>query len=131
MNSIILVGRLTKDPDIKYIGEKGIPVAEFRVAVDRNNKRDNRYQNTDFINIQAWKDAADISINKLKKGSLVTIIGSLRIEEFYDKEGKKQYMTRVSTNNIQLLQHSKRIINGDEIFNSSSSIDADKIALPF
>ena len=67
MNSIILVGRLTKDPDIKYIGDKGIPVAEFRVAVDRNNKRDNRYQNTDFINIQAWKDAADISINKLKK----------------------------------------------------------------
>lgn len=131
MNSIILVGRLTRNPDIKYIGENRIPVANFTLAVDRNNKKDSKYKTADFINIQAWREATDISINKLKKGSLVSITGSLRIDEFTNKEGKKQYITRVNTSNIQLLQHSSKIINSPDIFEDTSNIDIDKIALPF
>lgn len=131
MNSIILVGRLTRDPDIKYIGENGIPVANFTLAVNRNSKKENKYKNTDFINIEAWRDAADISINKLQRGSLVSITGSLRIDEYINKEGKKQYIAKVSTNNIQLLQQSNKVISAKDIFEGSNNVDLDKVALPF
>lgn len=131
MNSIILVGRLTKNPDIKYIGKDGIPVANFTVAVNRNNKKDSKYQSTDFINIQAWREAAETSITKLKRGSMVSITGSLRIDEFINIEGKKQYITRVNTSNIQLLQHSNAVINSSEVFKNVDNTDIDKIALPF
>lgn len=131
MNSIILVGRLTRNPDIKYIGESGIPVANFTLAVNRNSKKESKYKNTDFINIEAWRDAADISINKLQKGSLVSITGSLRIDEYINKEGKKQYIAKVSTGNIQLLQQSNKVISAKDIFEGSTNVDLDKVALPF
>lgn len=131
MNSITLIGRLTKDPEIKYIGENGIPVAKFTLAVDRNNKRDNTYQNTDFINIEAWREATDICISSLFKGSLVSINGVLRIDEYKDKEGNRKQMTKVSTNHIQLLRHSTKIHNGNNIFNDVEGVNLENVALPF
>ena len=131
LNSIILVGRLTKDPDIKYIGEKGIPVANFILAVDRKIKKDSKYQKTDFIKIEAWKEAVDVCINKLKKGSLISVTGELRIDEYKDKDGKNKYITKVITYNVNLLEHSKKQFSGIDIFKDDNKTTLDEYVLPF
>ncbi|WP_373599482.1 single-stranded DNA-binding protein [Paraclostridium bifermentans] len=131
MNSVILLGRLTKDPEIKYIGEKGIPVANFTLAVDRNVKKESKSQKTDFIRIEAWRNAADICANKVKKGNLVSLTGELRIDEYDDKEGNRKYITKITTQNINLLEHNKKMINGNDLFNNESDKGIEESALPF
>lgn len=131
MNSIILVGRLTKNPEIRYIGERGIPVAKFTLAVDRKSKKGSINKKTDFINIEAWQDAVDICAKMFLKGSLVSVTGTLRIDEYEDKQGNRRYMTKVYTSNVQLLQYNKNSFNRDDLFKEDNNIDLDKVALPF
>lgn len=129
MNSVILIGRLTKDPQIKYIGEKNTMVANFRLAVDRNLKEENIKQKTDFINIEAWRTLADIC-NNFKKGDLVSIKGKLRIDEYLDKEGNKKYMTKIIAYEAKLLEHSKNYLNGSDVF-TEENINIDEAYIPF
>ena len=130
MNSVILVGRLTKDPEIKYIGDKNIPVASFILAVDRKLKKESKGQQTDFIRIEAWKEAADICANTFKKGNLVSVKGELRIDEYLDKEENKKYSTKITTYNVTLLEHNKKQVNGIDIFGGENG-NADEATFPF
>jgi len=130
MNSVILVGRLTKDPEIKYIGDKNIPVASFILAVDRKLKKESKGQKTDFIRIEAWKEAADICANTFKKGNLVSVKGELRIDEYLDKEENKKYSTKITTYNVTLLEHNKKQVNGIDIFGGEKG-NADEATFPF
>lgn len=130
MNSVILVGRLTKDPEIKYIGDKNIPVASFILAVDRKLKKESKGQKTDFVRIEAWKEAADICANTFKKGNLVSVKGELRIDEYLDKEENKKYSTKITTYNVTLLEHNKKQVNGIDIFGGEKG-SADEATFPF
>lgn len=130
MNSVILVGRLTKDPEIKYIGDKNIPVANFILAVDRKLKKESKGQRTDFIRIEAWREAADICANTFKKGNLVSVKGELRIDEYLDKEENKKYITKITTYNVTLLEHFKKQLNGVDIF-EGEHVNIDAATLPF
>ncbi|MCR1874686.1 MULTISPECIES: single-stranded DNA-binding protein [Paraclostridium] len=130
MNSVILVGRLTKDPEVKYVGEKNILVTNFTLAVDRKSKKESKGQKTDFIRIEAWKEAADICANKIKKGNLVSVKGELRIDEYLDKEENRRYSTKITTYNVTLLEHSKKQVNGIDIF-ESEKVNMDEAMLPF
>lgn len=130
MNSVILVGRLTKDPEIKYIGDKNIPVASFILAVDRKSKKESKGQKTDFIRIEAWKEAVDICANTFKKGNLVSVKGELRIDEYLDKEENKKYSTKITTYNVTLLEHNKKQVNGIDIFGGEKG-NADEATFPF
>lgn len=130
MNSVILVGRLTKDPEVKYVGEKNILVTNFTLAVDRKSKKESKGQKTDFIRIEAWKEAADICANKIKKGNLVSIKGELRIDEYLDKEENRRYSTKITTYNVTLLEHSKKQVNGIDIF-EGEKVNMDEAMLPF
>lgn len=130
MNSVILVGRLTKDPEIKYVGEKNILVTNFTLAVDRKSKKESKGQKTDFIRIEAWKEAADICANKIKKGNLVSVKGELRIDEYLDKEENRRYSTKITTYNVTLLEHSKKQVNGIDIF-EGEKVNMDEAMLPF
>lgn len=130
MNSVILVGRLTKDSEIKYIGDKNIPVASFILAVDRKLKKESKGQKTDFVRIEAWKEAADICANTFKKGNLVSVKGELRIDEYLDKEENKKYSTKITTYNVTLLEHNKKQVNGIDIFGSEKG-NADEATFPF
>lgn len=130
MNSVILVGRLTKDPDVKYVGEKNILVTNFTLAVDRKSKKESKGQKTDFIRIEAWKEAADICANKIKKGNLVSVKGELRIDEYLDKEENRRYSTKITTYNVTLLEHSKKQVNGIDIF-EGEKVNMDEAMLPF
>lgn len=130
MNSVILVGRLTKDPEVKYVGEQNILVTNFTLAVDRKSKKESKGQKTDFIRIEAWKEAADICANKIKKGNLVSVKGELRIDEYLDKEENRRYSTKITTYNVTLLEHSKKQVNGIDIF-EGEKVNMDEAMLPF
>lgn len=130
MNSVILVGRLTKDPEVKYVGEKNILVTNFTLAVDRKSKKESKGQKTDFIRIEAWKEAADICANKIKKGNLVSVKGELRIDEYLDKEENRRYSTKITTYNVTLLEHSKKQVNGIDIF-EGEKVNMDEAMFPF
>ncbi len=93
-NRIILVGRLTADPELRYT-PNGVPVATFRLAVDRARPREGGEQQTDFINIVAWRQQAEFSANYLTKGRLVLVEGRLQIRQWTTPEGMKRYAAEV------------------------------------
>lgn len=125
MNHIVLIGRLTRDPELRYIAGSGTPVANFSLAVDRDfNGKDGQKQ-TDFINIEVWNKSAENCSNFLSKGSLVAISGALRIENYENQQGEKRSITKVRANTVQFLdsKNKKAGDNGQSFtpsFNPSS-----------
>lgn len=99
MNISVLVGRLTKDPDLRYT-PAGHAVANFTLAVDRPFAKDE----TDFINCVAWRKQAENLANYMKKGSQVGISGRIQTRNYEDKDGKRVYVTEVVADNIQFLE---------------------------
>jgi len=114
LNRIVLVGRLTQDPELRYTVE-GVPFIRFSLAVDRW-----RNKGTDFINITAWRKLAEICGQYLKKGRLILIEGRIQVRTYDDKEGKKRWITEV------LAQEMKILDRGDKI-NINEGIKEDKI----
>ncbi|MEG0023706.1 MAG: single-stranded DNA-binding protein [Cetobacterium sp.] len=112
MNNIVLVGRLTRDVELRYIAGSGQAVAGFTLAVDRECSKDGKKE-TDFIDIQVWGKSAENCANYLGKGSLVAINGSLRIET-YDKDGERRRATKVNANRVQFLDSKNKSENGKE-----------------
>ena len=101
MNNVILIGRLTVDPEPK-IFSSGTTSTSFTVAVDRNYKDKEGKKLTDFIPCQAIGNVAEFANNYLSKGRLVAIEGSLQIDK-YEKDGQKKTFTKVHVNRIQAL----------------------------
>lgn len=107
MNTINLIGRLTKDPELKYIQGTGNAVARFTIAVDRGFTKKDGTKETDFINIEVWNKSAENCSNYIAKGSLVGVTGSLRIDNYKDQQGEYKSFTKVLANNIQFLNAKK------------------------
>ena len=101
INTVILVGRLTVDPEPKVF-QNGTTSTSFTVAVDRNYKDKEGKKITDFIPCQAISNTAEFVNNYLAKGRLVAIEGSLQIDR-YEKDGQKKTFTKVHVNRIQAL----------------------------
>lgn len=102
MNNVSLIGRLTKDVELKY-SSSGVAVAKFTLAVNRAFKRDGE-QEADFIRITTFKKTAENTANFCKKGSLVGIVGQIQTGSYDDQNGKKVYTTEVLANNVQFLE---------------------------
>jgi single-strand DNA-binding protein len=100
LNRIVLFGRLTKDPEHKQLSS-GASVCKFTVACDRGfvNKQTNERE-SDFIECQAWRGAADFAARWFHKGDAITVEGSLRNNNWTDNEGKKHYSYIVNAENI-------------------------------
>ena len=94
LNRICLVGRLTADPELRYTGS-GVPVANFRLAVDRDFKNQQGERETDFINIVAWRQRAEFAGNYLHKGRLVSVDGRLQIRNWEAQDGQKRQTAEV------------------------------------
>ena len=107
MNNVVLVGRLTRDPELKYITGNGTAVANFAIAVDREFSGKDGKKETDFIDIQVWGKSAENCANYIGKGSLVAIQGSIRVDSYQDQEGNNRKMTRVNANRVQFLDSKK------------------------
>ncbi len=110
MNNVVLVGRLTKDPELRYT-PTGTPVGTFILAVDREYKNKESEKETDFIPVQVWGKSAENCVNYIIKGSLVGVQGSIRIESYKNKDGENRRATRINANRVQFLDNRKQNID--------------------
>ena len=103
MNSLIIIGRLTKDPETRFIPGTEKQVASFSVAVDRAYKNKSGERITDFFMCEAFGKTAEFISNYLVKGRLVAIQGEVHIDRYEDKEGVKKSITKVNVSTIKAL----------------------------
>nr|DAI03694.1 MAG TPA: Single strand binding protein [Caudoviricetes sp.] len=103
MNSVCLVGRLTRDPELKYT-TSNIAVATFSLAVNRNFKDANSERKTDFINCVIWRQQAENLANWAKKGALIGITGRIQTRSYENQQGQRVYVTEVVAENFQMLE---------------------------
>ena len=106
INNVVLVGRLTKDPDLKYTGN-GTAVATFTLAVNRNFTNQSGEREADFINCVIWRKPAETLANYAKKGVLIGVTGRIQTRSYDNQQGQRVYVTEVVADNFQLLESKK------------------------
>ena len=102
MNKVFLIGRLTRDPELRYTSSN-LPVASFTVAVNRNFANQAGEREADFINVVVWRKQAENIKNYLKQGSQIAIDGRIQTRSYDGEDGKKRYVTEVVADNVQFL----------------------------
>lgn len=107
LNSTCLVGRLTKDAELKYTPSNQA-VATFTLAVNRPFKSQNGEREADFINCVIWRQQAENLANWAKKGALVGITGRIQTRNYENQQGQRVYVTEVVADNFQLLEFNKQ-----------------------
>ncbi|EJR49967.1 single-stranded DNA-binding protein [Bacillus cereus VD115] len=103
MNRVILVGRLTKDPDLRYT-PNGVAVATFTLAVNRAFANQQGERDADFINCVIWRKQAENVANYLRKGSLAGVDGRLQTRNYEGQDGRRVYVTEVLAESVQFLE---------------------------
>lgn len=103
MNNVSLVGRLTRDPELKYT-PNGKAVANGTVAVNRPFKNASGEQEADFIMFQVWGKPAENLANYMKKGNQIGLTGRINTRNYENSEGKRVYVTEVVADNVQFLE---------------------------
>ncbi|UOQ83785.1 single-stranded DNA-binding protein [Gracilibacillus salinarum] len=103
LNRVVLVGRLTKDPDLRYT-PNGVAVANFTVACNRPFSNQQGQREADFINCVTWRRQAENLANYMGKGSLVGVDGRIQTRSFDNQEGQRVFMTEVVADSIQFLE---------------------------
>ncbi|MDB0438080.1 single-stranded DNA-binding protein [Clostridioides difficile] len=111
MNQVVLVGRLTRDPELKYIPGTGTAVASFTIAVDRNYINKEGKRDTDFIPIEVIGKSAEYCANYITKGKLVALEGNIRVDNYQTQSGEKRTFTKVSTKSVQSLESKNKSSN--------------------
>lgn len=106
INRVVLVGRLTRDPELRTTGS-GISVATFTLAVDRQFTNSQGERGADFISCVIWRKAAENFCNFTSKGSLVGIDGRIQTRSYDNKDGQRVYVTEVVVDNFSLLESRK------------------------
>src|SRR5690625_3349000 len=103
LNRVVIVGRLTRDPDLRYT-PNGVAVANFTVAANRpfTNQQGNR--EADFINCVVWRKPAENLANYMKKGNLIGVDGRLQSRSYEGQDGKTVYVTEVVADSVQFLE---------------------------
>ena len=107
LNSICLVGRLTKNAELKYVNDS-MAVATFTLAVNRNFKGQNGEREADFINCVIWRQQAENLANWAEKGALIGITGRIRTRSYENQQGQRVYVTEVVADSFQLLEFNKQ-----------------------
>ena len=101
MNKVILIGRLTRDPELRYTPQ-GTAVCQITVAVNRRGAQPGQ-QDADFINVSIWNAQAENVAKYMTKGRQMAIEGKIQTRNYDDKDGKKVYVTEVIATNVQFL----------------------------
>ena len=102
MNKVILIGRLTADPDHRKTGND-LSVCTFTIAVDRRFKSENG-PTADFIRVVAWRQTADFVDRNFSKGNRIAVVGSIQTRSYDDKDGKRQYVTEVVADEVEFCE---------------------------
>lgn len=103
MNRVMLIGRLTAKPELRYTASN-VPFARFTLAVNRTFSNGNGERETDFLNIIVWRKQAENICNYLNKGSLVSVEGRIQTGSYDDKDGNKRYTTDIVADSVQFLE---------------------------
>ena len=106
MNLVVMVGRLTKDPELRFVAGSGKAVCNFDIAVDRPFSKE---KTADFFRVVVWGKPAENAAKYLTKGKEVAIRGYLTTRNYDDKEGIKRYVTEIVADEVQFVGHSKQI----------------------
>ena len=102
MNKVILVGNLTRDPELTET-PSGVAVCRFSIAVSRDYANSEGTRETDFFNITVWRGRAEVCGKYLKKGNKVAIVGSIQTRSYEDKDGIKRNVTDIVANEVEFL----------------------------
>ena len=102
LNSIVVMGRITKDIEVRYT-PSGTPVANFTVAVERDYEKDK----TDFLECVAWRDKAEFVGKYFRKGSRAVVIGSLQMRDWQDKDGNTRRSAEIVVNSMYFADSKK------------------------
>ncbi|MGM8212850.1 single-stranded DNA-binding protein [Virgibacillus sp. W0430] len=152
LNRVVIVGRLTKDPDLRYT-PNGVAVANFTVAANRPFKNQQGENEADFINCVAWRRQAENLANYMGKGNLIGVDGRIQTRRFEGQDGKTVFVTEVLAEGIQFLepkgssqnkgqtgpgfqqqgqhQSQPQVNNADPFSNAGEPIDISDDDLPF
>ncbi len=111
LNNVVLIGRLTRDPELRYIPNTGTPVANFTLAVDKELSKEKRQEfeskgqpTADFINIVVWGRQAENCANYLSKGLLAAVQGRIQTRSYDAKDGTRRYVTEVVAERVEFLE---------------------------
>ena len=133
LNKIILMGRLTRDPELRKTGN-GTAVTSFTLAVDRDYKPQDGERETDFIDVVAWRGTAEFVFKYFSKGRMAVVEGRLQVRDWTDKDGNKRRSTEVIADSVYF-GDSNKVSESDKPAEPSGEIrelpDEEKGELPF
>jgi len=138
MNKAILIGNLTRDPEIRYLTD-GTAVTTFSIAISRNYKSPQGERQTDYIPVVVWRNLAENCAKFLTKGKKVAVFGRIQTRTYDGKDGQKRYATEVIADEVQFLSPStgRQELSGqpyspdDEPMHGFREIDGEEDELPF
>ncbi len=126
LNRIILIGRLTRDPELRYTPQ-GVPVASFTLAVDRPFSNQQGQRETDFIDCVAWRKLGETVGNHLAKGRLVALEGRLQIRSYEAQDGTKRRVAEVIADSVRFLDRPK---DGPTSSGPTDNTETEDVAFP-
>ncbi len=112
LNRVILIGRLTRDPELRYT-TNGVAQAAFNLAVDRDFTNEQGEREADFINCVAWRKLAEIVSNNLSKGRLIAVEGKMRVRSYEAKEGGRRWITEVNADAVKFLDKKQERVESE------------------
>ena len=127
MNKVILMGRLTRDPEVRYTQTNNTLVASFSLAVNRRFTREGDTQTADFINISAWAKTGEFVSKYFKKGMQVAVVGRIQTRSWEDQQGQKRYATDVVAEEVYFAD-SKRSDSDSANFDNTFGANATETA---
>jgi len=110
MNKVVLIGRLTKDPELKFTANTGTATARFTLAVNRRFKKEDQPE-ADFIPVVVWGKQAESTANYMRKGKLLSVAGRIETRSYEAKDGGRRYVTEVVADEVSFLEWGKK--NGE------------------
>lgn len=137
VNKVVLIGRLTKDPELKFTANKGTATARFNLAVPKRYKKEGG-PDADFIPVVAWGKTAENIVNYQKKGRLISVSGRIETRS-YEHEGSRKYVTEVVADEVSFLEWAdKKSVEGQatgevplDYFGEQGMIPVDDEDAPF
>ena len=134
MNKVELIGRLTKDPEVRYTQSSNTQVSNFTLAVSRRFVKEGEERQADFINIVAWGKTAEFCSKYFRKGMQIALVGRIQTRTYDDTDGKKHYVTEVVAEEVYFADSKKeqQEPQSDMQFeNEISNTNFDNEPLPF
>lgn len=113
MNKVVLIGRLTKDPELRFTPGTGMAVSTFTIAIDRKKANKDGKKEADFIPIVVWGKQGESVANYMSKGRLIGISGRIQTRNYEGKDGIRRYVTEVVADEVQFLEKKNDVSNDD------------------